>query len=99
MSQCREPTGQKDRARRFVIGRAWTHIVALSKIQIVEHVIGHSIGDVVPIDVQTDEHDAHPELKTQLEMASYHKPEPEPEPEPELEAGNRGDWKPGAIIP
>jgi hypothetical protein len=39
-----------------------THVVAPSETEIVEHVVGDGVVDVVPIDVQGSKHDADPGL-------------------------------------
>lgn len=39
-----------------------THVVAPGEAEIVEHVVGHGVVDVVPVDVQGSKHDANPGL-------------------------------------
>lgn len=48
---------------RTWLGLNTTHVVTARETKIIEEIVRHGIGDVVSIDVQGSEHDAHPDLR------------------------------------
>ena len=46
-----------------LLGLNTTHVVSARETKIIEEVVRHGIGDVVSVNVQGSEHDAHPDLR------------------------------------